>query len=93
MTNYSGIKKELSAVTSNIIKNQSNIKQMKVNDGAYRNSQKIPENYQLTRNQLLGKKSDVSRKQSEDQQNQLDLLLDDRTILTLSPPTIQTQNT
>jgi hypothetical protein len=50
MTNYSGIKKELSAVTSNIIKNQSNVKQMKAVDGAYRNSQKIPENYQLTRN-------------------------------------------
>jgi hypothetical protein len=35
----------------------------------------------------------MSRKKSEDQHNQLDLLLDDRTILTLSPPTIQTQNT
>jgi hypothetical protein len=41
----------------------------------------------------MGKKSDMSRKKSEDQHNQLDLLLDDRTILTLSPPTIQTQNT
>jgi hypothetical protein len=38
MTNYSGVKKELSAVTSNLMKNQSNIKQIKVVDGANRNS-------------------------------------------------------